>query len=96
MEKTTKQVRKVLRNSGLSRNSDKELIVLFLFMHTPMKQFDAKIKDKIRKIFHVDLPPIETITRARREIQKAGFYKASAKTQSERIQKEKQLRKYFR
>ena len=79
------KVKYILENCPSARNSDKTLIVCFL------KQFHPDcIHDSIKLI--QNMPPFESITRARRTIQALGLYQSDEQVAQGRADEEMGMR----
>ncbi|MBA3678766.1 hypothetical protein H0W80_01035 [Candidatus Saccharibacteria bacterium] len=83
--KTLDRVEAILRAVPKTRNSDMELLIIYL------QKSGMELTDKQIQIFK-DAPAMETITRVRRKIQEQGKYPASAEVEEARYQKFKQVR----
>lgn len=81
--KTSERVENILRASNDARNSDRELLIIY------MQKSGMDLTDEQIEIFR-KMPSAETITRIRRQLQEQGKYPASEKVQEERYQKFKQ------
>lgn len=73
----TKQVEHILSVSHRARNSDKELLILY------MQKYGMNLTDNQILKFR-DMPSPETIRRVRQKIQESGRYQADQKIKSER------------
>ena len=78
--KLTEQVENILRVSKKARNSDKELLIIYM-QKSGMNLSDAQI-DKFK-----DMPSMESITRARRILQEQGKYEATEEVDEARFEK---------
>ena len=78
--KLTEQVENILRVSKKARNSDKELLIIYM-QKFGMNLSDAQI-DKFK-----DMPSMESITRARRILQEQGKYEATEEVDEARFEK---------
>jgi len=79
------QVANILKVSSAARNSDRELLILYMQkfgMELTLKQIE-----KFRK-----MPSTETIRRSRQAIQEQGKYLASPAVEEERFRKYKQMK----
>ncbi len=78
--KISERVENIMRVSVASRNSDKELIILY------MQKSGMDLSERQLKIFR-DMPAFETITRIRRQLQEEGKYTASPEVEEARYKK---------
>ena len=79
------------KNKG-ARDSDRALVLEFLFSKTSLKKLPQSTKLLIAKAIYCELPAFETITRCRRRIQASGKLKGSMRTQALRMKKAKFMR----
>lgn len=80
----TEQVESILKHSVQARNSDKELLIIF--MQKSGLDLDARQIQRFR-----DMPSFETLRRVRQKIQEGGKYKASKKVEDTRKFKAMQI-----
>ena len=86
--KINERIEAILKASKAARNSDTELLIIYLQksgMELTPKQIE-KFKD---------LPSMETITRVRRQLQEQGKYEADESVQEGRYQKFKEHREEY-
>lgn len=83
--KVTEQVENILRVSSQARNSDRELIIIYM-MKFGMNLTKEQI-ERFRK-----MPSMETIRRVRQALQSQGKYPASPEVEEKRYQKFKNVR----
>lgn len=81
--KISTRVENILRVSKAARNSDTELIIIY------MQKSGMELTPKQVEVFK-NLPSLETITRVRRQLQEQGKYEASEAVQEARYQKFKE------
>jgi hypothetical protein len=81
--KTRDRVENILKVSQASRNSDTELLIIY------MQKSGMELTPKQKEIFRT-LPSMETITRVRRQLQEQGKYEATQEIQEARYQKMKE------
>lgn len=81
--KTRDRVENILKVSRASRNSDTELLILY--MQKSGMELTPTQKDIFRK-----MPSMETITRIRRQLQEEGKYEATQSVQENRFNKMKE------
>lgn len=91
-EKTILDVESILLKHKGARDSDRALVLEFLFSKTSLKNLPDSTKNKIAKAVYCEMPAFETITRCRRKIQQAGKLKGALNTQSLRRLKAKAMR----
>lgn len=82
---TAQQVESILRHVPMTRNSDTEL--LLVYMHKAGIELTESQKAKFR-----EMPAPETITRFRRKLQEQGKYEASPEVNEARYNKFKQYK----
>lgn len=80
----TQQVENILKVSKTSRNSDKELQIIY--MQKSGMDLDARQVQKFR-----DMPSLETLRRVRQKIQESGKYKADQRIEDSRKFKSMQM-----
>lgn len=78
--KTSERVENILKASHKARNSDIELLIIY------MQKSGMELTPKQIEIFR-KLPAMETITRIRRNLQEQGKYPADPKIEEERFKK---------
>lgn len=78
--KIGQQVENILKASALARNSDKELLIIY------MQKFGMDLTGPQMEMFR-KMPAFETITRCRRIIQEQGKYPASPAIEEARYKK---------
>lgn len=83
--KISQQVENILKVSTQARNSDKELIILY------MQKFGMELSDKQIKKFR-EMPSTETIRRVRQQLQEQGKYPASPEVDKARFEKYKEVK----
>ena len=83
--KISDKVESILKNSHAARNSDKELLILY------MQQFGLELGSKQVDLFR-KMPSVETIRRTRQVLQEHGKYPADEKVEEERYKKYVQVR----
>lgn len=83
--KVTDQVENILRVSQKARNSDKELMIIY------MQKFGMELSEKQIDLFR-QMPAFETIRRIRQKLQEEGKYPASKEVDNARFEKYKQVR----
>lgn len=87
------KVEEILRRHLKSRDSDSELFLAYIFYECNMTEKEKKafeiLKEVIRK-----MPALESLTRARRLLQKENLYLRGENYQK-RQTREKQLRKFY-
>lgn len=76
--KTSDRVEAILQVSRLARNSDKELLIIY------MQKSGMNLTSQQVEIFK-NMPSAETITRARRQLQEAGKYPVDVEVDSKRF-----------
>ena len=81
--KTRDRVENILKVSKRARNSDTELLILY--MQKSGMEINPFQKDIIRR-----MPSFETIPRIRRQLQEEGKYEATQEVQEERFNKMKE------
>jgi hypothetical protein len=94
--KTMLDVEDILAKHKGARDSDRALVLEFLFSKTSLKKLSKEMKLKIAKAIYCEMPAFETITRCRRRIQATGKLNGSMKTQSLRMKKAKLMRELMR
>lgn len=82
--KTRDRVENILKVSKMARNSDIELLILY------MQKMKMELTDKQIHILRHEMPSFETITRIRRQLQEEGKYEATQQVQEERYNKMKE------
>lgn len=80
----SQRVESILKASVDSRNSDTELLIIY------MLKSGMELTPKQIKIFK-EMPSMETITRARRQLQEQGKYEASEEVNEARYEKMKEF-----
>jgi hypothetical protein len=85
--KLLEQVESILNHVPSARNSDKELLIVY------MQKFGMDLTTEQITVFN-SMPAFESITRARRIIQEQGRYQASKEVDEIRHEKYKQMRQY--
>jgi len=85
-------VKNILKDNKGARDSDKALILEYIFCHSILGNLPIKYRNLIAKAFYTELPSMETITRRRRKIQSNGLYVAKDSTVSWRKQKSKTMK----
>jgi hypothetical protein len=83
--KISERVENILRASHAARNSDTELLIIY------MQKSGLELTPKQIEKFK-DLPSMETITRVRRQLQEQGKYEADEVVKEARYEKFKQAR----
>jgi hypothetical protein len=81
--KINERVENILKVSQASRNSDAELLIIY------MQKSGMELTPKQKEIFRT-LPSMETITRIRRQLQEQGKYEATQEVQEARYEKFKE------
>ena len=91
---TEEKVEIILRKHLKSRDDDRELFLAWMFYEENMTEEEKiafeKLKDILRR-----MPALETLTRARRDLQANNAY-LRGENYNARMTREKQLRKYYR
>ena len=82
--KTRDRVENILKVSKMARNSDIELLILY------MQKSKMELTDRQIHILRHEMPSFETITRIRRQLQEEGKYEATQEVQEERYNKMKE------
>jgi hypothetical protein len=80
---TKERVENILKASALARNSDTELLLIY------MQKSGMELSEKQKQVFR-DMTAPESITRARRQLQEQGKYEASEVVQEARYEKMKE------
>jgi hypothetical protein len=83
MKKINDKVESILKHDRASRNSDTRLLIVY------MQKSGMELTDKQIEVFK-NLPAMETITRARRNLQEQGKYEADEAVQEARYIKMQQ------
>lgn len=96
MDKTILTVERILKANKGARDSDRALILEFMFGHTSLAKMSDKMQMQIVKAIYTEMPAFETITRCRRKLQGDGFYKGSMATKQLRNAKAKAMKAMFR
>jgi hypothetical protein len=96
VEKAKMDVERILKRDQRSRNSDKALILDYMFTKTNLANITQEMKNLITRAVYAQMPSFETITRARRKLQASGLYKGTMATKSLRKAQEKAMREMFR
>ena len=86
--KINERVENILKASVDARNSDNELLIIY------MQKSGMELTPKQIQIFK-DLPSMETITRVRRQLQEQGKYEASEQVNEARYEKMKEYQETF-
>ena len=82
--KISEQVENILKVSVDARNSDKELIILY------MQKFGMELTPKQIQTFR-EMPSTETIRRVRQQLQERGMYEATEEVNEARYNKFKEV-----
>lgn len=85
MPSITQRVENILKASKLARNSDKELLVIY------MQKSGMDLDQRQIAIFR-DMPSSETIRRIRQKLQENGKYSADPEVEEARYKKYKEMR----
>lgn len=88
------KVEEILRKNYPSRDDDHELLLAWAFYEENMSDEEKKAFDIFKQVIR-RMPALETITRARRELQKVNPYLRGENYQK-RQTREKQLREFYR
>jgi len=80
----TQQVENILRYAPATRNSDKELMIVY------MQKFGMELTDRQVELFK-KMPAFETIRRVRQKLQEVGSYQAVDEVKREREFKAMQM-----
>ena len=83
--KLTTQVENILKFSKASRNSDTELILVY------MEKYGIVLTEHQKELYR-SMPSTDTITRIRRKLQEQGKYEANEAVNEVRYQKFKDIR----
>ena len=83
--KLTVQVENILKFSKASRNSDTELILVY------MEKYGIVLTEHQKELYR-SMPSTDTITRIRRKLQEQGKYEANEAVNEARYQKFKDIR----
>lgn len=83
--KTSDRVENILQASRAARNSDKELLIIY------MQKSGMNLTAEQIRIFK-DMPSAETITRVRRQLQEVGKYPADEDIDNARFEKYQQMK----
>lgn len=83
--KTSDRVEYILQASKLARNSDKELLIIY------MQKSGMNLTQEQIQIFK-KMPSAETITRVRRQLQEQGKYPADEQIDNGRYEKYQQMK----
>lgn len=81
----TQQVTNILQASRDARNSDRELIIIY------MDKFGMELTEKQKLLFR-EMPSTETIRRIRQKLQEDGQYPAEENVDKARFEKHKEMR----
>lgn len=87
--KISDQVEAILKYSRAARNSDRELLIIY------MQKYGMELTDKQIELFR-KMPSTETIRRTRQSLQEKGLYPADQVVDEARFQKFKKVREEIR
>jgi ferritin len=88
------KVEELLRKNLSSRDSDHELFLAWAYYLEDMTEEEKQAFDVFKKVIR-RMPALETITRARRDLQKENPYLRGQKY-NDRQTREKQVRSFYR
>lgn len=83
--KVVDQVENILKASHKARNSDKELLIIY------MQKFGLELTPRQVELFK-EMPSTETIRRVRQQLQMEGKYPASEEVDNARFEKYKEVK----
>jgi hypothetical protein len=83
--KVQDQVENILKVSGKARNSDRELLIIY------MQKFGLELTERQEAKLR-DMPAFETIRRVRQKLQEEGKYPASKEVEEARYNKYKNVK----
>lgn len=95
-QETLLNVERILKSRIGTRDSDRALILEYMFEFTDMKNLEPQTQNMIAKAIYTQMPAFETVTRCRRRIQQEGHYISTITTQAQRKAKAKAMRSMFK
>lgn len=92
MQEVMNNTERILKANVGTRDSDKALLLAYLFDNTKIGNLPNETLDLIAKAVYTEMPSFETITRCRRKIQERGEYLSTLGTRKGRAAKAKAMK----